>query len=188
MIWDNLKIEAYGQHATQTLSVKKVMFVQSICGPIMGNLNLEQDAGHLLFALALDLMTCSTVDKSNGGVTPTLTLQLMVWILHSVWQDQLNLTSTHGSLAAKITLIAQETNSVLTSIGKELRMVFHGPKVQPVTSKMQADAQVPTIGELSTPTTTEMVVPDGVLILNKIVLQLFQILSQKKKKELSKFP
>jgi len=94
---------------------------------------------------------------------------------------------TLGSLAAKITLIAQETNSVLISIGKELRMVCHGPKVQPVTSKMQVDAQVPTIGELSTQTTMETLVLDGVLILNKIVLQLSQILSQKRK-ELSKFP
>ena len=65
-------------------------------------------------------------------------------------------------------------------------MVSHGPKVQPVTSKMQADAQVLTIGELSTPTTMETLEPDGVLILNKIVLQLSQILSQKRK-ELSNF-
>ena len=66
-------------------------------------------------------------------------------------------------------------------------MVCHGPKVQPVTSKMQVDAQVPTIGELSTQTTMETLVLDGVLILNKIVLQLSQILSQKRK-ELSNFP
>jgi len=60
------------------------MFAPNICGNTMANLNLEQDAGHLLFALEMDLTTCLTVEKSNGGVTPTLTLQLMVWILHSV--------------------------------------------------------------------------------------------------------
>ena len=66
-------------------------------------------------------------------------------------------------------------------------MVCHGPKVQPVTSKMQADAQVTNIGEPSTPTTMAKAVPDGVLTLNKTALQLF-LIPQQQKKELSKIP
>ena len=56
--------------------------VLSICGPIMANMRLLQDAGNKQFAQEMALTGCSMKEVSNGSVMRTKEMELKAWTPH----------------------------------------------------------------------------------------------------------
>jgi hypothetical protein len=80
-IYSTTLTEPTGQPVNLTVIAPQTMSAPNTCGNTMAKKNPEQDAGSSLSALATALTTCSTEERSNGGVTLTLMLPLMVWTL-----------------------------------------------------------------------------------------------------------
>ena len=177
MISSTHKTEPFGHLADPTMTVTKVTSAPTTTGLTTDKSNPEEDAGSSLSAQEVELSTCSMAERSNGGVTLTPLMLLMVWKPLTDWRDLIPFILTNSCHIAKTTLIAQTTNSAHITSGRELKMVNLMPLVPLAISKMKADAQVSNTGELSMPTTGVLMELASVLTLSKIALQLSKALT-----------
>ena len=177
MISSTHKTEPFGHLADPTMTVTKVTSAPTTTGLTTDKSNPEEDAGSSLSAQETELSTCSMAERSNGGVTLTPLMLLMVWKPLTDWRDLRPFILTNSCHIAKTTLIAQTTNSAHITSGRELKMVNLMPLVPLAISKMKADAQVSNTGEPSMPITGVLMELASVLTLSKIALQLSKALT-----------
>ena len=79
MISSTHKTEPFGHLADPTMTVTKVTSAPTTTGLTTDKSNPEEDAGSSLSAQEAELSTCSMEERSNGGVTLTPLMLLMVW-------------------------------------------------------------------------------------------------------------